>query len=281
MHLSRREYCLAVLGGSIIPAAYWAAGSNSRSQRLASDEGFAEYNSTLVNGFTPAHVNWDGREWRCAMGSTWNAGMDHCLRLTSGRARFEIRDTGRDKGPMDDGNKRRSELRFPKAPRLPNGTALWGAFSFLHHGWADPQGMAKGWGGVHGQLHIGSSFGGSPAVAFRRTRRGEFAITTRGENDEKGTFRYRGPLPFDQVHHLVYRVTFHPTNGALTVWLNGRAVVDIAGVSIGSGHAECYWSFGCYYSGGISNPIVAEFGDHIYPGPTDLSDRISFRPNWG
>ena len=282
MNFSRRDYCMAAIGTSAIPVTYWVAQANNRARNLAreGEASFADYHSTLVNGLTPGRIIWDGRKWRCAMGSTWNRGMDHCLRLTPKRARFEIRDSPQDRGPADNPAKRRSEIRFPNSPRLPNGVPLWGATSFLHHQRADPEGMAKRWGGVHGQLHIGSTFGGSPAVAFRRTRRGEFAITTRGENDEEGTLRYHGPLSFDQVHYLVYRVVLHPKNGALTVWLNGQMVLDVRGASIGSSHAECYWSFGCYYSGGITCPIIAEFGDLIYPGPTSLSDRIRFRPNW-
>jgi hypothetical protein len=206
--------------------------------------------------------------------------MDHCLRLTPSRARFEIRDSRFDRGPRDDLDKRRSELRIPKSPRLPNGVALWGAMSFIHHQWEDPDGMARTWGGVHGQVHIGSKFGGSPAVAFRRTRRGKLAITTRGEEDPEGTRRYEGSLPFDQLHNLVYRILLHPSRGAAAVWLNGEPVLDVSGVSIGSSHAECYWSFGCYYSGGITCPIVAEYGDHVYPGMADLSGRIRFRPDW-
>ena len=214
------------------------------------------------------------------MGSTWHRDMDHSLRLTANRARFEIRDDVRDRGPGDDVTKRRSELRYPKAPRLPNGVPLWGAMSFVHHQWDDPAGMAARRGGVHGQLHIGSTLGGSPAVAFRRTRRGAFAITTRGEREPDGARRFERPLAFDQAHSLVYRVVLSPTEGSLHVWLNGDAVLDLRGVSIGSSHAECYWSFGCYYSGGICCPISAEFGDVVYPGVSSLAARIRFRPDW-
>lgn len=280
MDFSRRDSCLIALGAAIIPAGYWAAGS--RPSPVPSDgRRFSEYGSTLVNGFTPGHVAWNGHKWRCAMGSTWNPGMDHSLRLTPERARFEIRENGPDRGPRDDDRKRRSELRVPKSPRLPNAVPLWGAMSFVHHQWEDPAGMAGNWGGVHGQLHIGSKFGGSPAVAFRRTRRGAFAVTTRGENDPDGSRRYEGPLPFDQLHNLVYRVVLDAADGALIVWLNGEPVLNVRGVSIGTSHAECYWSIGCYYAGGVTCPVVAEYGDHIYPGLADLTDRIRFKPDWG
>lgn len=280
LNLSRRDYCLIALGAAAIPAGYWGARSNTpRASRR--DRSFSDYHSTLVAGRTPGHVIWNGRKWRCAMGSTWNPDMDHSLRIIPQRARFEIRDTELDRGPNDESGKRRSEMRFPKAPRLPNGVPLWGAMSFIHHRWDDPAGMAAGrGGGVHGQLHIGSTFGGSPAVAFRRMRRGEFAITTRGENAPENTRRYEGPLAFDQSHNMVYRVVLHPTNGALAVWLNGERILDVRGVSIGTSHAECYWSIGCYYAGGITCPVVAEYGDHIYPGLADLTGRIGSRPSW-
>ena len=279
MDLSRRETCLLAVGAAVFPLGYWTANSSS-SRPARSDRMLPPYRSTLVDGLTPGHIDWNGRKWRCAMGSTWNKGMDHSLRLAPGRARFEIREGKENRGPADDAKKRRSEIRFPKSPRLPNDVPLWGAMSFVHHQWDDPAGMAGNWGGVHGQLHIGSKFGGSPAVAFRRTRRGAFAITTRGERDPEGSRRYERPLPFDAVHSLVYRVVLSPTNGALRVWLNGDSVLDLRGVSIGSEDAGCYWSIGCYYSGGISCPIVAEYGDHIYPGLVDLSGRIRFRPDW-
>jgi hypothetical protein len=279
LDLSRREYCLLAVGATVFPLGYWSASSSS-SRPARSDRRLSQYHSTLVDGLTPGHIDWNGRKWRCAMGSTWNKGMDHSLRLAPNRARFEIREGKENRGPADDAKKRRSEIRFPKSPRLPNDVPLWGAMSFVHHQWDDPAGMAGNWGGVHGQLHIGSKFGGSPAVAFRRTRRGAFAITTRGERDPEGSRRYERPLPFDEVHSLVYRVVLSPSNGALHVWLNGDSVLDLRGVSIGSRDAGCYWSVGCYYSGGISCPIVAEYGDHIYPGLADLSSRIRFRPDW-
>lgn len=280
MDFSRREYCLFGLGAAVAPLGVWTANS-SASRLLRADRRSAQYQSTLINGLTPGHLEWNGRKWRCAMGSTWNRGMDHSLRLAPNRARFEIREGAQNRGPADDGNKRRSEIRYPKSPRLPNDIPLWGAMSFVHHQWEDPAGMAANWGGVHGQLHIGSDFGGSPAVAFRRTRRGAFAITTRGERDTDGTRRYEGPLPFDALHSLVYRVVLSAKEGALRVWLNGETLLDVRGASIGSRDAQCYWSVGCYYSGGISCPIIAEYGDHIYPGLADLSGRIRVKPDWG
>ncbi|MCW3796989.1 polysaccharide lyase [Sphingomonas sp. BN140010] len=277
--MTRRSCCLAVGAAATGSVGYWAARSTAL-QPTRMGQGATPYHSTLVNGLTPREIIWNGRQWRCAMGSVWHPGMDHSLRLAAHRARFEIRPDEGDRGPGDPPTKRRSEIRCPQRPRLPNDTPLWGAMSFVHHPWDDPAGMARQWGGVHGQVHIGSEFGGSPALAFRRTGRGSFAITTRGEQDADGTRRFEGPLSFGVVHSLVYRVVLSPTDGALQVWLNGDNLLDLRRVSIGSSDAGCYWSIGCYYAGGVTCPIVAEIGDHFYPSPVDLSSRVRFKPAW-
>jgi len=212
------------------------------------------------------------------MGSTWNPGMDHCFRESEDMARFEIRPTPNDRAAKDSPNKRRSELHCTKN-RLPNGVPLWGAMTFNHHRWSDPAGMARGWGGVHGQIHMGKA-GGSPALAFRRNRDGRLMVTSRGEADDGNQRRWIGPVSFDEPHDLVYRVLLHPTQGELDVWLDGERLVNITGASIGSRLGGSYWCIGCYYSGGISNPIVAEFANHEFPSPKSLSARISRPSAW-
>ena len=236
------------------------------------------YRTSLVDGYTPKRIDWDGYRWSADMGSTWNAGMDHCFRYNEDMARFEIRPTPRDRAAKEGPDKRRSELHCTRN-RLPNGVALWGAMSFIHHGWSDPAGMAKGWGGVHGQIHMGK-FGGSPAVAFRRSRDGRFLVTTRGEFDDGNRRRWVGPVSFNEAHDLVYRVLLDPGEGELDVWLDGRKLVSVAGESIGSRVGGSYWCIGCYYSGGISCPVVAEYANHEFPSGRDLSARISARPAW-
>jgi hypothetical protein len=196
-------------------------------------------------------------------------------------ARFELHNTEFDRASGDPAEKRRSELHFPKRPRLPNDTPLWGAMSFIHHGWADPSGMEKlTTGGAHGQIHIGSKAGGSPAVAFRRHRDGDFLVTTRGEQEQGNIKRFKAPLAFDQPHDLVYRVVLSPTNGSLAVWLNRQKVVELDGVPIGSHYAECYWNIGAYYAGGVTCPIVAEFANHVYPSPESLLKRTAASLPW-
>ncbi|MGZ2411659.1 polysaccharide lyase-like protein [Sphingomonas sp. F9_3S_D5_B_2] len=278
MGMSRRNFCVAALGT--------AAAAGVIAQRLAGAHAAANdhgYESTLVDGLTPPSIMWSGRKWRCNMGSTWHPGMDYCLRRDGGRARFEVRPTPFDRGQSESQQKRRSELSgsvYGDKTRLPNGVPLWGAFSFIHHRWADPTGMADLDGAVHGQIHMGSKFGGSPALAFRRNGRGQFVITTRGEFEPDTTSRWRASLSFDEVHDLVYRVILDEAAGALDVWIDGKKVLEVGSASIGSHFAESYWNVGCYCSSGVTCPVVAEYSNHVYPGPRDLTDRTQRRPPW-
>ena len=130
--LSRRCFCLSCVSAALIPSACDAAQGSA-------------YRSTQVRGHTPPTLEWAGRLWRCNMGATWHPGMDHCLRLTEQKARFEIRPSPNNRSVNDPPVKRRSELSgsLPRdRRRLPNGVPLWGAMSFIHHRWADPAGMA-------------------------------------------------------------------------------------------------------------------------------------------
>jgi hypothetical protein len=270
--LSRRDFCLASAG---LPIASMAS---CLFARIPDEGGRGNYRTSLVNGYTPKRIDWDGYRWSADMGSTWNAGMDHCFRHANDMARYEIRPTALDRAQGDGPDKRRSELHCTRN-RLPNGVPLWGAMSFNHHRWSDPEGMAKGWGGVHGQIHMGK-FGGSPALAFRRIRDGRLAITTRGELEPSNQRRWVAPVSFNEIHDVIYRVLLHPSEGQLDVWLDGRRIVSLAGVSIGSGIGGSYWCLGAYYSGGISCPVVAEFANHIFPSADDLSGRITSPPAW-
>ena len=273
MPIGRREFIVA---GAAVPL---SVGSTALVTRAwGRGEVGAPYRSTLINGLTPERVQWDDQSWHAAMGSTWTPNMEHSLQLTATRARFEIRDSANDRGPNDPNSKRRSELHATKS-LLPNGIPLWGAMSFNHHSWADPSGMARQWGGVHGQIHM-HKFGGSPAVAFRRKGDGRFLISTRGENDLDGHTRWIGPLAFNTVHDLVYRVVLHPSQGELDVWVDGRQIINVRQASIGSSLGGCYWCLGCYYSGGIACPIIAEFANHVHPLATNLSGRTTARPRW-
>ena len=251
----------------------------------ASRQSASLYRSTLQNGLTPSSIEWAGKIWRVNAGSTIRHGMDHSVRISpgGGRIRFELRDSPDDNSKHDSGKVRRAELSgslYGDPTRLPNGESLWGAFSFVHHGWSDSLGMRELQGGVYGQIHIGSTFGGSPALAFRRRADGRFLITTRGEYDPEGTTQYEGDLGFDELHDLVYEVNLHPTQGSLRVWIDGQQIVAARDLSIGHSNAESYWNLGTYFSGGISGTVVAEYANHVYPAPLKLGDRVHTRPCW-
>jgi len=236
------------------------------------------YSSSLVNGYTPNQPNWMGRIWAADMGSTWNASLDHCWRLTSSRARYELHSTTQDRGSNDPTTKRRTELHANKYP-LPNGVQLWGAYSFIDHSWADPAGMKLLGGGSHMQMHMPA--GGSPAFAFRRYKDGRFSVTTNGDNDPiSNNRRYLAALSFDQPHDIVYRFVIDPMHGALDVWLDGNHIVSLWDASIGTATPGCYSCYGLYYGSGVSCPVVTEQGNIVFPSTTSLASRITARPAW-
>lgn len=240
------------------------------------------YSMLGSNGLMPeSGISFAGKtNWRAACGATWNTGMAHSIRRSAGhkRLRFELRDTTKDKTDGDDSDTRRAELKNT-SDKLYNNIDYWGALSFIHYRWADPAGMAELYGGVYMQLHMGD-FGGSPAVAFRRHKSGQFLITTRGQNNTSNTKRYLAPLAWDTKHDIVYRVRFHPSYGQLDVWLNGTKIVGITNQSIGSNVAGYRPYVGCYFSGGITCPIVAEVGNYVYPATVPLDARITNCPAW-
>lgn len=244
-----------------------------------------DYTSILERDFAPSTLSWADHRWRCNMGATWNSGMDHCLQLAGQMARFEVRNSFRDRSVSDPAGKLRSELSgsLPgDLRRLPNGIPLWGSMTFIHHRWSDPGGMARLHGGVHGQIHMGSKYGGSPAFAIRRNNAGELEVTTRGELNSRGvgTVRYRGPLSFDDPHDVVYALLLSPTAGFVRVWIDGRQIINARGVSIGSRYAQSYWNIGCYYGSGATCPIIAEYANHVYPSEKDLSARARLPAAW-
>jgi hypothetical protein len=282
LELSRRQLTFAGLAVAAVPVGgLLKAAVGGLTDRGADAANFSLYDSTLADGLTPKFLDWAGRKWTCALGSTWHRDMDYCLRLRDGMARFELHDTVFDRPAGDPDHKRRAELHYPRRPRLPNDVPLWGAMSFIHHGWSDPFGMNKlTTGGAHGQIHMGSTVGGSPPVAFRRHNDGSFLITTRGESERGNTKRYKAPLAFDRPHDLVYRVVLSPTNGSLAVWLNREKIVDLERTPIGSSVAESYFNVGSYYAGGVTCPIIAEFANLVYPAPEALLRRTTVTPAW-
>jgi len=233
------------------------------------------YLSSLVNGRTPDPFLWQGRQWRAYVRSK-SVTLDYPLRYTRNKVRFELR-------PADfsgTASTTRSELGGSNSiyPRLPNNVPLWGAMSFIHH-------CGNSSSGVHGQIHMGSKAGGSPALAFRRSNDGPnvLKVTT---NSQSGTgttgsvTRASLNVTCGAVHDLVYRVVLNPTAGSLAVWIDRTNVVDLPRVPIGHSNAEHYWNFGVYYAGGVTSTVVAEYADHVYPSTADLSARTRTSPPW-
>jgi hypothetical protein len=140
--------------------------------------------------------------------------------------------------------------------------------------------MMSSWGGVYGQIHMGSKVGGSPALAFRRKHDGRFQITTRGQFDDEGTLQYEGPLAFGKTHDIVYRLVLHPTDGSLQVWINGKKLVDVAKASIGHAAGDSYWNIGLYFPKNVIPKAVAEYANHAYPSTKSLESRILNPPGW-
>jgi hypothetical protein len=175
----------------------------------------------------------------------------------------------------------RAELggSYTAYPRLPNGQILWGAFSTRIT-------STNNTGGVHGQIHMGSTAGGSPALAFRTSSDGPsvLKITTNSQSGSgtTGSVTRKAITNFDRgvVHDIVYRVKLDPYHGSLTVWIDRVKVLDLPDVPIGHSNAEHYWNFGAYYSGGINSTVVAEYGNHVYPSTVDLSARTTTTPAW-
>jgi hypothetical protein len=294
MKFSRRDVFTGVGGSALAawsaPSLAWpvltslpfgqSAARNSpfMNNALVSDPSFNAYASTLLNGFTPQFSLWRNIRWKCAMGSVWNAALDHCWRVTPNKSRFELHNTTGDRAKSDTTNVRRSEIHANNYP-LPNGVSLWGAYSFLDHKWADPLGMARLQGGAHAQMHMPA--GGSPAFAFRRDRNGNFLVTTNGANDPTNNHPwYKAALSFDQVHDVVFRCLIDPVRGELDVWLDRVKIVSLRGVSIGQATAGCYWCVGLYYTGGISCPIISERANHVFPSTASLANRTLSSPPW-
>ena len=251
--------------------------------REASQSG--AYQPIAITSDRAAETRWQGRRWRVNAGPVFDPQTAYAIQTDPDqtRIRFELRNGPNDRSPRDDAGTRRAELSGSlrgDRQRLPNGTPLWGAMQFRHHAWSDPTGMKALTGGVYGQIHMGSGFGGSPALAFRRNRDGLFVITTRGQYDPAGTTHFAEAVSFDEAHDLVYRVVLDPIAGSLSVWLDGRRIVAREGISIGHDNAESYWNFGLYFSGGIAGRVSAEYAGHVYPAPASLAARAASPLRW-
>ena len=151
-----------------------------------------------------------------------------------------------------------------------NNGSYWHAFSFTEH-WGCPSCM-NGQEVTIMQMHWPS--GASPAFAFRAVGLNGgagFRITTRGDN-ESNTTRYTGPLSLDAVHNVVYHFVLNGSNGQLKVWLDGKPILDLKGVPVGSSIEDGYTFRLGTYGQLTGNRVVAEYGNIApFPSSSDLS----------
>ena len=82
--LSRRDACILGVGVPLVSLASILLARRS----LEDQQPSGGYRTSLVDGYTPKRLDWDGYRWSADMGSTWNAGMDHCFRHSVDMARF-------------------------------------------------------------------------------------------------------------------------------------------------------------------------------------------------
>ncbi|MGZ2411646.1 hypothetical protein ACUXST_001043 [Sphingomonas sp. F9_3S_D5_B_2] len=278
MTLSRRHCISAGIGaGAATLVSSRASAQLMNLYSSTASAGAGGYLSTLISGYTPKYSKWQGMTWSADMGSTWVRNMDYAWRATQERCRFELHNTVNDRPSGDGSKKRRSELHLSRV-KLPNNTQLWGAFSFKDQPWSDRAGMARTTGGTLMQMHAPGS--GSPAFAIRRGGNGNLVITTVGELDPNNHKRYDSPLAFNTVHDVVYRCVLHPTAGQLDVWIDRRRVISLRNQSIGYAQSGHYACFGLYFSGGVTCPVVCEFGNWVTPSTASLSGRTTRSPAW-
>lgn len=229
------------------------------------------------DGLAVKYFNWDGYSWSNDSGQPWNTQVPYAIGVAPSKIRFEIHDTTNDRGQIDESYKRRAEVSSKL--QFVNNTTYWHAFSFTAH-WDCPTCQASLDGGTIMQMHWPS--GASPAFSFRIGPKGTFRITTRGDN-QGNTTRYNGPFTFDVVHDVVYKFKLNGTSGELVVWLDGKQVLNLQGVPVGSSVENGYsFRVGPYYGSGLNkNRVVQVYGNlAAFPSTADLSARISAPPAW-
>jgi hypothetical protein len=232
------------------------------------------------NGLAVKVFTWNGHSWSNDSGQTWNINVPYAVGLSTSKVRFELHDTTSDRGQMDPSDKRRSEVS--SKDQFLNGRQYWMAFSFKIHWDCVPCQARTGQGGEIMQVHWPS--GASPPLAFRTvaTSTGAgFRITTRG--DGQGNInRYTGPLTLDQVHDVVFNFQLGAV-GFARVWLDGKEVLNLGGVPVGTNKEDGYsMRLGPYYAGGMAgNKVVQEYANiAAFPSTTSLSGRVTRSPVW-
>jgi hypothetical protein len=235
----------------------------------------------LSSGLQPKPFTWLGYKWNNDSGQTWNGFVPYAIKTCSnGHIVFELHDTSNDHGQNDPSNKRRTEIgATATGEKFYNNTTYWHAFSFSEH-WDCPSCM-RGSEVTIMQMHWPS--GASPAFAFRAVGyngSAGFRITTRGDN-QGNINRYTGPLSLDTVHDVVYEFKLNGVSGDLDVWLDGKLVLDLHGVPIGSTTEDGYTFRVGSYGQLNGNRVVAEYTNIApFPSSNSLSGRVAAAPSW-
>jgi hypothetical protein len=124
-------------------------------------------------------ITFAGVDWNVSGACTWVLNQGHPIQKSGGneRLRLEIHNNNLNNDDDDREYKRRVGINASEQ-KFTRGVGYWGALSFLHESWSDPEGMDDPdlSGGLFIQMHSGPE-GGSPAIAFRRFRDGDLMIT--------------------------------------------------------------------------------------------------------
>jgi len=239
-------------------------------------------------GLAPPRIVWGGTRGLVSGGATAVPGLEHAL-ATSLDGRIlstEIRNTPNDRRSADRPVVRRSEISFSET-RYRNGQEYWMAISVLPVQYSRENSLRRvaGAGGPFVQLHADDT--GSPAFALRRTPEDRLRVTAVGgrQRGEGATYCDLG-WTLDAPHHLVIRFNIDPRHGALTVWMDGVAIVNAQNIPLGlaAPGRGSFVKIGCYYPRGIGPDPEASvtnmFANYIPPQFSSLLALVAARPAW-
>jgi hypothetical protein len=224
-------------------------------------------------------------KWNNDSGQTWNTQVPYAIgKCTTAdgrrRWRFELHDTPFDHGQSDPSTKRRAEIGATASyERFHNRTTYWLGFSVLEH-WDCPTCQTEL--RISQFLHWPS--GASPAGAFTVANVGGkivLRVTTCGDS-HVNIVRAQVPFTLDVPHDFVIQVKPDGTNGLLNVWMDGKQILALTGVPVGSNVEDGYtFRAGSYNHLGAGNRAVEEMGNIApFPSTVSLAGRITAPPAW-
>lgn len=247
----------------------------------------SDYNTVLNHGaFSPPVVVFCGVGCAPSGGSRANPGLPYALMFSprGDKLRTEIRNLDTNRRPEDGERVRRSEITPVRRP-IPNDAVVWDALQIKPAPFSRPASMLKAEGGVIWQVK--ETGHGSPILAVRRTSDDRLRITTRNQNDPgNGKTRYLEPWSVGVAHDFVRRFKLSPTHGELDVWLDGKHIISLKGISMGYSDvgATAFSKLGCYFPRGLgpdpASTSVCEFSHYVPPQCKSLFYRVNEPPLW-